>query len=178
MILLILVFEHRPVSRCRAPFRGSSSRDAGAAARYTDRMLAGFRILVPAWRFFQRACVLPALELRVGAPGEALGGWAPVIARGRRGLVLAPAANLALAYHGVVERLATELGELELEDDGVAAPDRAPEPEVVALVSYKLVSHLAQVHVPAALRGVPGARFQWKLVDDGADLVVSAELPA
>lgn len=120
------------------------------------------------------------LALRVAAPGEPFGAWQPAIARGRRGLLLAPTANLALAYHAAVEHLARTLGDLDLpEPEPAPAPELSPEPEVVALPAYQVVADIAHAHVPAALRGIAGARFQWKLVEPGgADVLVAPEQPA
>lgn len=125
------------------------------------------------------------LALRVAAPGEPFGAWQPAVARGRRGLLLAPTANLALAYHAAVEHLARTLGDLDLpepEPEPETEPDLSPEPEVVALPAYQVVADIAHAHVPAALRGIAGARFQWKLVEPasagGADVLVAPEQPA
>jgi hypothetical protein len=112
--------------------------------------LRGLRALFPAWRFFDRVAASPELQVRFAAPGAALGAWLPVIAPVRRGWPIAPAANLALAYHGLVEELAIEL-------EGDAPPDPGD-------ALYELVSALARAGVPAALRGRAGARFQWQLV--------------
>ena len=142
-------------------------------------LLSRLRALFPAWRFFDRATAGPCLLIRHAAPGERLGAWSPIDAgpRGRASWAFAPHANLALAYQAAIEQLATELGEIE-----IAAPSAADEietdPAIVNRVSYELVSRIARRHVPAGLRGVAGAVFQWKLVVPGEpdDALVSLEL--
>jgi len=129
--------------------------------------LARLRALFPAWRFFDRAVESPRLWLRVDG-----GAWHALEAPPRSWLVgwaFAPASNLALAYHAVIEQLVAELGELALED---ATDDPVvTEPEVVGLVSYELVTRIARAHVPA------GARFAWKIVVPGPiDYLQSPEL--
>jgi hypothetical protein len=149
--------------------------------------LQRLRALIPAWRFFDRATAAPYLLIRCAAPGERLGDWTPIDPgpRGGASWAFAPRANLALAYQAAIEQLVAELGEIE-----IAAPSAADEietdPAIVNRVSYELVSRIARGHVPAALRGVAGAMFQWKVVvpagpgsvDEPDDALVSLELAA
>ena len=153
-------------------------------------VVARLRALFPSWRFFDRVTESPRLLVRTGAPGARLGPWTPIEGARRDPLrfVFAPASNLALAYHAVVEHLVGELGELELPDAAPAPIQDGDElgietaPEVTNLVSYELVTRIARAHVPSTLRGVPGARLQWKVIVPGQpapkDYLVSPELPA
>ena len=127
--------------------------------------LRRLRALLPSWRFFDRAVASPALWVRqVDDGGD--GAWRPIAAPPRRwsGWAFAPAGNLALAYHAIVEQLVAELGELELEssDDADPATPLAVEtdPQVVGLVSYELVTRIARAYTGAR-------RFQWKIVIPG-----------
>lgn len=150
-----------------------------------SRTLGRLRALFPAWRLFDRAIGSPALHVRFAAGGAALGPWSAIHARHRRGRAVrwlfAPHDNLALAYQAVVDQLVFELGELDDETGGGDNDDALIEtdPDVVALVSYDLVTRIARAYVPA------GARFQWKIVVPGeptpetcVDYLVSAELAA
>ena len=118
-------------------------------------MLGRLRVLLPAWRFFDRAIGGPRLWIRYGA--VALGPWtalevlAPWSRRSTR-WAFAAADNLMLAYQTAVEQLVAELGELEREDDDAG------------LVSYALVTRIARAVVPGE------ARLQWKITvpDDAA----------
>lgn len=152
-------------------------------------VLARLRVLVPAWRLFDRATASPRLFVRSAARDDALGGWTAIDAAPRRwaSWAFAPAGNLALAYHSVVEQLVAALGEL-----GEASSDT--DPAVTGLVEYELVTAIARAHVPAALRDQAGARFQWKVTvpddsddrndsndsdaSDASDYLVSPELAA
>jgi hypothetical protein len=143
-------------------------------------VLARLRVLVPAWRLFDRATASPRLFVRSAAPHHALSGWTAIHAapRGWASWAFAPAGNLALAYHSVVEQLVAALGEL-----GEVSSDTAP--AVTGLVEYDLVSAIARAHIPAALRDQAGARFQWKVMvpddsgdGDAVDYLVSPELAA
>ncbi|MEO7733358.1 MAG: hypothetical protein ABIY55_20520, partial [Kofleriaceae bacterium] len=140
-------------------------------------VLARLRALLPSWRFFDRAVASPALWIRLAGDGDRDAAWQPIAppARPWTRWAFAPAGNLALAYHAIVEQLVAELGELELEATGDADPT-APlaaeaDPQVVGLVSYELVTRVARAHVP------PGHRFQWKITVPGdpapADYVLS-----
>ena len=131
-------------------------------------VLSRLRALLPAWRFFDRAAAPPYLLLRWAAPGTGLGDWAPLDGgpRGAASWAFAPQANLFLAYHAAIEQLVAEVRELELADP--AGPDAVEtDPAIVQRVSYALVSRIARAHVPAAVRTLPGTRFQWKLVVPG-----------
>lgn len=143
-------------------------------------VLARLRVLVPAWRLFDRATASPRLFVRSAAAHHALAGWTAIEAapRGGASWAIAPAGNLALAYHSVVEQLVAALGEL-----GEVSGDT--DPAVTGLVEYELVTAIARCHIPAALRDQAGARFQWKVTvpddsSDGADAdyLVSPELAA
>jgi hypothetical protein len=151
--------------------------------------LGRLRALFPSWRFFDRAVASPQLLVRrieAGTPGA----WMAIAALARRGApaadarrdgdvdrhgsrrepgasrwAFAPASNLALAYHAVVEQLVAELAELELAGD--AASEGTPlaiemDPQVTGLVAYELVTRIARAHV------APGAQFQWKVIVPGA----------
>lgn len=146
------------------------------------------RALFPSWRFFDRATGSPALHVRHASGDGELGAWASIddAPRGDRRAIrwaFAPAGNLGLAYHAVIEQLVAELGELTLEaaapDDAAGAADPAlaveTDPAVLGLTSYQLAARIARAHAPA------GARLQWKLVVPGAhgpiDYLLSPVLP-
>ncbi|MBK8237189.1 MAG: hypothetical protein IPK74_16715 [Deltaproteobacteria bacterium] len=131
------------------------------AAR-TNPWLERLRVLLPAWRFFDRVDTAPSLRVRFAAPDAAWGEWLDALAVPRHRWLLAPAGNLALAYHGVVARLVTE-GELD------GSPGQA--------VTLLLVTDLAREAVPTELRGRDGARWQWSIVDGDADRTVLARSP-
>lgn len=126
-------------------------------------LIARLRVLLPAWRFFDRPATAPVLAVRAGDSDE----WVCVGAavRGPLSWAFAPAGNLALAYHGVVEQLVAEVSEL----DPALAHDA---PMIVALVSYELVTRIAREHAPA------GAPWQWRIQVDDEDFLVSPELGA
>jgi hypothetical protein len=137
-------------------------------------LLGRLRALLPSWRFFDRAVAPPQLWVRLAEDAA----WLPIAppARSWTRWAFAPLANLALAYHAIVEQLVAELGELELELEAGADP-AAPlaaetDPQVVGLVSYELVTRVARTHVQPA-----GRRFQWKITVPGdrapMDYVVS-----
>jgi hypothetical protein len=152
--------------------------------------LARLRVLIPAWRFFDRAAGSPQLQVRVAIDGGAgaLGGWRAIADVGARSSgwsrwAFAPADNLALAYQAAVDQLVAELGELDIDDDeedddaaeaGALAPER--DPRVLSLASYQLVTRIARAHAP------PRARLQWKIVvptgDAVADYLLSPVLAA
>jgi hypothetical protein len=143
-------------------------------------VLARLRVLVPAWRLFDRATASPRLFVRSAAPHHPLGDWTALAAapRGWASWAFAPAGNLALAYQSVVEQLVAALGEL-----GEVSSDT--DPAVTGLVEYDLVTAIARAYIPTALRDQAGARLQWKVMvpndsDDGgaADYLVSPELAA
>jgi len=120
------------------------------------------RVLVPSWRFFDRADAPPTLWLAHGG-----GPW-QLVEPPRRGLLgwaFSPASNLALAYQATVDRLVAEVSELD-----PATPDDAP--AITSLRSYAIVSAIARDAAP------PGATFRWKVVNDGEDFLASGELAA
>jgi len=131
-------------------------------------MLRFFRALLPSWRFFDRATPSPRLFVRV--TGEA---WRAFDPGPRPPLtpLFAPSANMDLAYASAVERFVQELGDLELEGDG-PADGIERDPRVTSLVSYELVSRIARTGVPH------GPSYQWKIVVEATDYIVSPELAA
>jgi hypothetical protein len=127
------------------------------------RLIDRFRVLLPSWRFFDRAVASPQLYI-----AEAGGAWQPFAAPPRRWFnwAFAPAANLALAYRSVIEQLVAEISALD-----PATPD--DDPAITGSVSYELVTRIACERV------APGARFRWKVATpDDPDFVESAELTA
>ena len=124
-------------------------------------VLARLRVLLPAWRFFDRAEPAPVLLVRIAGAA-----WTP-LAAGPRGLTtwaFAPRGNLALAYHAAVAQLVAEVDELDAE-----LPDDAP--AITGLVAYELVTRIAH----EAAGGQPCA---WKIVVDGGDYLASREIAA
>ncbi len=122
-----------------------------------------FRVLLPSWRFFDRAVASPQLYV-----AEAGGARQPLVAPPRRWFswAFAPAANLVLAYRSVVDQLVAEISALDPE-----TPD--DDPAITRSVSYELVTRIARERVE------PGARFRWKIATpDDPDFVESAELTA
>lgn len=117
------------------------------------------RVLLPSWRFFDRAVRSPRLWLRcddgpwreVAAPVATPWRWA-----------FAPASNLALAEQSAVDQLVAYVEELEAADDDIA--DDAP--AIVDSVGYRLVDAIARSHAGAA------GRFQWKIVAPDGDTVI------
>jgi hypothetical protein len=130
-----------------------------SAVRLIDR----FRVLLPSWRFFDRAVASP--QLYVAEVGCA---WLPLDAPPRHWFTwaFAPAANLVLAYRAVVDQLVAEISALDPE-----TPD--DDPAITGAVTYELVTRIARTRV------VPGTRFRWKIATpDDPDFVQSAELTA
>jgi hypothetical protein len=117
------------------------------------------RVLLPSWRFFDRAVRSPRLWIRrdagewfeVAAPASTPWRWA-----------FAPASNLALAEQSAVEHLVAHVEELEVGDDELA--DDAP--AIVESVPYRLVDAIAHEHAGGA------ARYQWKIVAPDGDSVI------
>ena len=126
------------------------------------------RALLPSWRFFDRAAPSPQLVVSVDG-----GEWRPVLGGARLALapLFAPRANLHLAYVSVVEQLVNELGDLDLEGDA-PADGIERDPRVTELVGYQLVARIAATVVP------PSARYQWKILVEDEDYIVSPELRA
>ncbi|HEY1548362.1 MAG TPA: hypothetical protein VGG28_11100 [Kofleriaceae bacterium] len=127
------------------------------------RLIDRFRVLLPSWRFFDRAVASPQLYV-----AEAGGAWLPLVAPRRRWFnwAVAPAANLVLAYRAVVDQLVAEISALDPE-----TPDH--DPAITSSVSYELVTRIARTRV------APGARYRWKIATpDDPDFVASAELVA
>ena len=124
-------------------------------------VLARLRVLLPAWRFFDRAEPAPLLLVRAGA-----GAWTPLAAgpRGWTTWAFAPRGNLALAYHAAVAQLVADVDALDAE-----LPD--DDPAITGLVAYELVTRIAR-------EAAGGAPFAWKVVVDGADYLAAAELAA
>lgn len=144
-------------------------------------VLSRLRVLVPAWRFFDRAAAAPYLLVRWAAPGGQLGAWMPLDGgpRGATSWAFSPHGNLFLAYQSVIEQLVAEVAEVDIA--APAADDVETDPAITGRLSYALVSAIARAHLPPPLRGQPGARLQWKLVvpgEHGADNLVSVELAA
>ena len=125
--------------------------------------MSKLRVLLPSWRFFDRAVLQPQLYVRaVGQPWRAIA----VPRRGLLGWAFAPEHNLALAYQSTVEQLVAEISELDPE-----TPDDAP--AITGTVAYELVTRIAREHAP------PGAAFQWMIATpDDASFVTSPELAA
>lgn len=119
--------------------------------------LAALRVLLPTWRFFDEITPSLALQARVAHDAADFGGWRQIMPepnsapRPLRALLFDPEGNLRLAYHGLLERLQSDLSELP-DDDGDAAQ---------RLVSYALVLNLVRHALAAA--APPKARFQFRL---------------
>lgn len=123
----------------------SARRSQGGA------VLGRLRALVPGWRFFDAIEPTPRLSVRVGAGEDSLGAWLDVIPLARRAPLLAAHSNLALAMHGLVERLVGD------GDDAAAVA-----------VTWAQITELARAR---ARREVGCGVFQWKVADhDGARL--------
>ena len=111
------------------------------------------RVLFPSWRFFDSAAPTPRLLVRTAEPGAPLGTYRdalPPLPRRWSSLFLNAEGNLRLAYHGLLERLVSDVAELE---EGDAEGARG-------LVSYELVMNLARASLSAAERA---ERFQFKV---------------
>lgn len=127
--------------------------------------LARLRVLLPAWRFFDRAVASPRLWVRAG------GTWRPLAVppRGPWGWAFAPRANFALACQAAVDQLVAELGELAVADGDDGDPV-VIDPAVTGLASYQRVTQIARAQAG-------GGRFAWKIVVPGpADYLQSPEL--
>jgi hypothetical protein len=148
---------------------GSGEREQRVAhavayhSRNAVRLIDRFRVLLPSWRFFDRAVASPQLYV-----AEAGGTWRPLVAPPRRWFnwAFAPAANLVLAYRAVVDQLVAEISALDPE-----TPD--DDPAITGSVSYELVTRIARDRVAV------GTRYRWKIATpDDPDFVQSAELMA
>jgi hypothetical protein len=114
--------------------------------------LARLRVLLPAWRFFDRATRSPRLLVR-SVSGEWRGLDEIAGPRQARSGLFAPQANMFLAYQAAVDQLVAELGELDLdESDDVVERD----PRITGLVSYRLVARIAAEHADGA--------HEWKII--------------
>ena len=116
------------------------------------------RAFYPSWRFFEKPAAAQALSYRA----ERDSGWTPCPPESpRRGffvLFFNPRGNLALACHGLVDQLLSEL-------DTAEGLDRS--------VSYELVRNLVASRVRVE-RG-PGTAFRFRVTEGGEELLVSAE---
>jgi hypothetical protein len=120
------------------------------------RALTTLRVLLPSWRFFDDAMDSLTLWVRCAAPGAELGPWRTTwhhASRGAGALFVNPHGNLALAHHSLLERLLSDVADLDdrLETSAAATA-------VEQLVSYRLVTRLAVTLLPAE-----AVRFQYKL---------------
>lgn len=124
-------------------------------------LLARIRVLLPSWRFFDRAVRSPALLVCCDD-----GDWRPLLPPPRTALrwAFAPWANLALAEQSVVEQLVALVEALEVTDDDIA--DDAP--AIVESVPYQLVAAIA--HERARRAGA--VRYRWKLVTPDGDTLI------
>jgi hypothetical protein len=132
-------------------------------SRDVVRLIDRFRVLLPSWRFFDRAVASPQLYI-----AEAGGAWQPLVAPRRRWFnwAFAPAANLVLAYRAVIDQLVAEISALDPE-----TPD--DDPAITGAVSYELVTRIARERVAA------GTRYRWKIATpEDPEFVQSAELTA
>lgn len=122
-------------------------------------VLARLRVLLPSWRFFDRAVRSPRLWLRrddgpwleVAAPRPTPWRWA-----------FAPASNLALAEQSSVEHLVAHIEELEAAEDEIADDASA----IIESIPYRLVDAIAREHAHGA------TRYQWKIVAPDGDAAV------
>jgi hypothetical protein len=91
----------------------------GARRAAGGRGLARMRVLLPAWRFFERAGEEFRLELRLvdGASGREVGDWMPAFETARHpgplALLLNARGNAELAERGLVEQACVELQDME-----------------------------------------------------------------
>lgn len=121
--------------------------------------LLHLRVLVPSWRFFDRADAPPTLWIaRAGGDWELVG---PPRRHPLVGWAFAPARNLGLAYQAAVDRLVAEVSALDPE-----LPDDAP--AITSLATYATVAAIA--------REAGGAR--WKIVSEDTDFLTSRERAA
>lgn len=133
-------------------------------------LVALVRVLFPSWRFFDDVQVAPLLLVRVAQGDAPFGTWqrllVPPPRPWPRSLLWNPDGNLHLAEHVLLERLLTEVADL----------DESRSESVDELVAYELVVNLVRAKVAAERR--PAQRFQFKLVEDeavGSDLLISRE---
>lgn len=133
-------------------------------------LVALVRVLFPSWRFFDDVQVAPLLLVRLADGDDSFGTWHRLLASPPRAwprsLLWNPRGNLHLAEHVLLERLLTEVADLD--DSGSTNVDE--------LVSYELVVNL--VRTKLAPSGGSAQRFQFKLVEVGADasdLLISRE---
>ncbi|MBX2988345.1 MAG: hypothetical protein KF802_10660 [Bdellovibrionaceae bacterium] len=125
------------------------------------------RVLLPSWRFFERAGQVPQLAYRLLPSDPAPGAWIPCpapVSRSWRHLVLNPRGNRNLAFHGLVERLMMDLNEWE--DDRLN--------EFSSSVSYALVTEMVKFHLRRD-SGLKEGRFQFKIFVADEDVLLSEE---
>jgi hypothetical protein len=125
--------------------------------------LARLRVLLPAWRFFDRATRSPRLLIR-SAGGEWRGLDEIAGPRPPRSALFAPHANMFLAYQAAVDQLVAELGELDLDDASESSDVVERDPRITGLVSYRLVARIAAEYA--------NGNHEWKIVvPEGAAFV-------
>jgi hypothetical protein len=115
------------------------------------------RALLPSWRFFDRLGRVPILLARWSADGEEFGPWEPVnppVDRGLGALVLNARGNLRMACNSLVERLVSDLEDLQ--DSG------GEERRFHESVSYRLVEDLVRFRSRQEHDGANW--FQFKIV--------------
>ena len=121
------------------------------------RGLALLRALFPSWRFFEDTGQFPQLFYRVGS-----GPWLDGL-QGRPRTVfsifLNPAGNFLFAGNSLVDQLISDIGD---------TPDEKLS-EISGTVSYQLVKRFVRHQVGS----VSGPEFQFKIVQDGEEILVS-----
>ena len=114
------------------------------------------RVLVPSWRFFDAIGDATELVARIAEPNGDFGPWRPIIAHRARSwthLVWNPDGNVALAQHGLVERLDAEL-----------LAEGTPVDRPADLVSYQLVLNLVRATLRSERGAGASARVQFSLI--------------
>ena len=114
------------------------------------------KILIPSWRFFDRAGDLSQLYFKAHTGNGNYGFWQEVLIPPKRHLgnfVLNPQGNLYLASQALVERLVQEISE---DDQGVMTPEFIEHQS-----AFKLVKNLVEVSLKE--RNSSFQRFQFMI---------------
>ncbi|HEY2735616.1 MAG TPA: hypothetical protein VGI70_16580 [Polyangiales bacterium] len=118
------------------------------------RVFSLFRVLFPAWRFFEAIAPSPRLHYRILGPDEA-GDWRPLsddVHQHR--LLLNARDNLQLAYRSLLEQLLSDL-------------ESTPQ-DVTQLISYRLVQAMVMFRIAAA---DGGDRYQFMIASEEAPFI-------
>ena len=114
------------------------------------------RVLFPSWRFFEDVGSALYLQYRLSAPSAEPGPWRDALRQPPRrwsSFLLNAEGNLFLAAHSLLQRLESEIGEL----------DPAHTSAFEGSVSFRLTQNLVQEQIRRDEPATAGMRFQFRV---------------